>query len=146
MTIFTYITGITLGSMIGEMVIHGGMEFMEEVVSVILWGVFSFVVEYIGLKIPSMRFVLNNEPSIVIKRDEIQIEELRKMRPTTDDLMMLLREKDVFTVQECLVCNLRTSRRAECHEKSRQTVHVYGEHRFTAEKPILSAKLADYKW
>lgn len=100
MTIFTYITGITLGSMIGEMVIHGGMEFLEEVVSVILWGLFSFIVEYIAMKIPGTRSALNNEPSIVIKRGEIQVDELRKMRLTTDDLMMLLREKDVFTVQD----------------------------------------------
>jgi uncharacterized membrane protein YcaP (DUF421 family) len=100
MTIFTYITGITLGSMVGEMVIHGGVEFWEEIVGVVLWGVFSFVVEYIGLKIPFMRVVLDSEPTIVIKRGEIQVEELRKMRLTMDDLTMLLREKDVFTVRD----------------------------------------------
>lgn len=100
MTIFTYITGITLGSMIGEMAIHGGTEFVEEIVSVILWGVFSFTVEYIGMKVPCMRTVLNSEPSIVIKRGKLQVDELRKMRLTLDDLMMLLREKDVFTVQD----------------------------------------------
>lgn len=100
MTIFTYITGITLGSMIGEMVIHGGVELVEEIVGVILWGVFSFVVEYVGLKIPFMRVVLDSEPTIVIKRGEIQIKELRKMRLNMDDLTMLLREKDVFNVRD----------------------------------------------
>ena len=100
MTIFTYITGITLGSMIGDMVIHGGIEFWEEILGVILWGVFSFAVEYIGLKIPFLRIVLDSEPTIVIKRGEIQVNELRKMRLNMDDLTMLLREKDVFTVQD----------------------------------------------
>ncbi len=100
MTIFTYITGITLGSMIGEMVIHGGVEFVEEIIGVTLWGIFSFVVEYVGLKIPFMRVVLDSEPTIVIKRGEIQIKELRKMRLNMDDLTMLLREKDVFTVRD----------------------------------------------
>lgn len=100
MTIFTYITGITLGSMIGEMVIHGGVEFWEEVVGVILWGVFSFAVEYVALKIPFMRVVLDSEPTIVIKRGEIQVKELRKMRLNMDDLTMLLREKDVFTIRD----------------------------------------------
>ena len=100
MTIFTYITGITLGSMIGEMVIHGGVEFMEEIVGVTLWGVLSFVVEYAGLKIPFMRVILDSEPSIVIKRGEIQVKELRKMRLNMDDLTMLLREKDVFSVRD----------------------------------------------
>lgn len=100
MTIFTYITGITLGSMIGEMVIHGGVEFWEEVVGVILWGIFSFIVEYVGLKVPFMRVVLDSEPTIVIKRGEIQVKELRKMRLNMDDLTMLLREKDVFTVRD----------------------------------------------
>lgn len=100
MTIFTYITGITLGSMIGEMVIHGGVEFVEEIVGVTLWGVFSFVVEYVGLKIPFMRVVLDSEPTIVIKRGEIQVKELRKMRLNMDDLTMLLREKDVFNVRD----------------------------------------------
>lgn len=100
MTIFTYITGITLGSMIGEMVIHGGVEFVEEIIGVTLWGAFSFVVEYVGLKIPFMRVVLDSEPTIVIKRGEIQVKELRKMRLNMDDLTMLLREKNVFTVRD----------------------------------------------
>lgn len=100
MTIFTYITGITLGSMIGDMVIHGGVEFAEEVLAVVLWGVFSFLVEYIGLKVPFFRVVLDSEPTIVIKRGEIQIKELRKMRLNMDDLTMLLREKDVFTIKD----------------------------------------------
>lgn len=100
MTIFTYITGITLGSMIGEMVIHGGVEFWEEILGVVLWGAFSFIVEYVGLKIPFTRVVLDSEPSIVIKRGEIQVQELRKMRLNMDDLTMLLREKDVFTVRD----------------------------------------------
>ncbi|MFT9055328.1 MAG: DUF421 domain-containing protein [Ethanoligenens sp.] len=100
MTIFTYITGITLGSMIGEMVIHGGVEFMEEIEAMVLWGAFSFIVEYVGLKIPFMRVVLDSEPAIVIKHGEIQVKELRKMRLNMDDLTMLLREKDVFTVRD----------------------------------------------
>ena len=86
--------------MIGEMVIHGGVELVEEIVGVILWGVFSFVVEYVGLKIPFMRVVLDSEPTIVIKRGEIQVKELRKMRLNMDDLTMLLREKDVFNVRD----------------------------------------------
>ncbi len=98
MTIFTYITGITLGSMIGEMVIHGGVELLEEIVGVALWSVLSFAVEYSALKIPFMRVVLDSEPSIVIKRGEIQVKALRKMRLNMDDLTMLLREKDVFTI------------------------------------------------
>lgn len=100
MTIFTYITGITLGSMIGEMVIHGGVEFIEEIIAVILWGAFSFIVEYVGLKIPFMRVVLDSEPTIVIKHGKIQVKELRKMRLNMDDLTMLLREKDVFTIRD----------------------------------------------
>lgn len=100
MTIFTYITGITLGSMIGDMVIHSGVEFWEEIIGVILWAVLSFVVEYIGLKIPFMRVVLDSEPTIVIKRGEIQVDELRKMRLNMDDLTMLLREKDIFAVRD----------------------------------------------
>lgn len=99
-TIFTYITGITLGSMIGEMVIHGGVEFWEEIEGVTLWGVFSFIVEYVALKIPFMRVVLDSEPTIVIKHGVIQVQELRKMRLNMDDLTMLLREKGIFNVQD----------------------------------------------
>ena len=100
MTIFTYISGITLGSMVADMVIHGGVEFIEEIIGVILWGVFTFIVEYATLKIPLMRVVLDSEPTIVIKRGVIQVNELRKMRLNMDDLTMLLREKDVFNIRD----------------------------------------------
>ena len=100
MTIFTYITGITLGSMIGEMVIHGGSEFLEEIVGVVLWSALSFAVEYVGLKAPLFRVMLDGEPTILIKRGEIQAKQLRKMRLNMDDLTMLLREKDVFSIRD----------------------------------------------
>lgn len=100
MTIFTYITGIALGNMAGDMVIHKDVKIIDGVVGMVMWSLLIFIMEYLALKIPAVRVLLDGEPIIVIKKGMIQSKELSKMRLNVDDLTMLLREKDVFAIRD----------------------------------------------
>lgn len=100
MTVFTYITGIALGNMAGDMVIHKDVEIIDAVVGMGLWSILIFIIEYLSLKLPFVRTVLDGEPAIVIKKGVIEVKELKKMRLNMDDLTMLLREKDIFSIKD----------------------------------------------
>jgi len=100
MTVFTYITGIALGNMAGDMIIHKDVEIMNGVIGMTLWSALIFLMEYLSLNLPGVRVLLDGEPVLVIKKGVVQAKELKKMRLNMDDLTMLLREKDVFSIRE----------------------------------------------
>ena len=86
MTVFTYITGIALGNMAGDMIIQKDVEIMNGVVGMTLWSVLIFLMEYLSLNLPGFRVLLDGEPVLVIKNGVIQAKELKKMRLNMDDL------------------------------------------------------------
>lgn len=100
LTIFTYITAIAMGNIAGDMVIHRDIKLLDGVVGLILWAVLTFLVEYLSLKSSKARVLLDGEPSIVIKKGEIMQKELASQRLNMDDLTMLLRINNVFSIAE----------------------------------------------
>jgi uncharacterized membrane protein YcaP (DUF421 family) len=100
LTIFTYITSIAMGNIAGDMVVHRDVKLIEGVVGLILWAGLTFLIEYISLKSSKARVLLDGEPTIVIKKGELMQKELAALRLNMDDLSMLLRINDVFSIKE----------------------------------------------
>lgn len=100
LTIFTYITGVTLGNMAGDMVVHRDIKLIDGVTGLIAWAFLTYVVEYISLKSSKARVLLDGEPTIVIKKGVIMQKQLSAQRLNMDDLTMLLRVNNVFSIQD----------------------------------------------
>ncbi|WZL74569.1 DUF421 domain-containing protein [Clostridiaceae bacterium 35-E11] len=100
LTHFTYITGIALGNIVGDMVVHRDIKLIDGFVGVILWSLLTLLLEYISLKSSKARVLLDGEPAIVIKKGKIQQKVLAKSKLNIDDLSMLLRNKDVFSFSD----------------------------------------------
>ena len=98
LTVFTYITGIALGSMAGEMVIHTDVNILDAMIRMALWCVLVLIIEFISLKSAHARVLLDGEPAIVIKKGQIVEKSLRKHRLNMDDLAMQLRLNKVFSI------------------------------------------------
>lgn len=98
MNIFTYITGIVVGSMVGEIIIHKDVRISEGIASLVLWCFLAIIVEYIGLISTTARVILDGEPSIIIKKGKIIEKQLKKGRLNMDDLSMLLRTNKIFSI------------------------------------------------
>nr|WP_323372905.1 DUF421 domain-containing protein [Tumebacillus lacus] len=100
MTFFTYITGIALGNIAGDMVVHRDITVLDGVTGMVLWAVLTLVVEFASLKSSKARVLLDGEPTIVIKEGRVLERAMASNRLNMDDLSMLLRNKDVFSVGE----------------------------------------------
>lgn len=100
LTIFTYITGVAMGNVAGDMVVHRDIKLIDGVVALILWAILTFIVEYISMKSSKARVFLDGEPSIVIKKGVIMQKALASQRLNMDDLTMLLRTNNVFSIKE----------------------------------------------
>lgn len=100
LTIFTYITGIAMGNIAGDMVVHRDIKLVDGISGLIVWAVMTFIVEYISLKSSKARVLLDGEPTIVIKKGVIMQKELASQRLNMDDLSMLLRLNSIFSIQD----------------------------------------------
>ena len=100
LTFFNYITGITIGSIAADIAGESKTPFFEGLTSLIWWSFLTFLVGYIGLKSSKVRLVIDGQPIIVIKDGKILEDTLGKHHLNMDDLSMLLREKNVFSISE----------------------------------------------
>ena len=100
LSVFTYITGIALGSMTAEMVIYSEVGILRGSVALVLWSLLVLLIEWISLKSPRARVVLDDQPAIIIKKGLILEKSLKRQRLNLDDLFMQLRLNQVFSVMD----------------------------------------------
>jgi len=99
-SIFTYITGIAVGNMAGDMIIHKDVKIRDGLTGMAIWCFFTFLIEFISIKSAKARVILDGQPTIVIKKGQIIKKELKRLRLNIDDLTMLLRTKNIFSITD----------------------------------------------
>jgi uncharacterized membrane protein YcaP (DUF421 family) len=100
MTFFTYITGITLGNIAGDMVVHRDIKVIDGITGLTLWAFLRLGIEHLSVESSKARILLDGEPTIVIKNGKILEKAMASSKLNMDDLSMLLRDKNVFSVRE----------------------------------------------
>ena len=98
LNVFTYISGIAIGSMVSDIILHSDIDFWSSMFGVVLWVGFVFCVELAGLKNVKVRELLDGQPVILVKSGKILYDALKKERLNIDDLTMMLRTNNVFSI------------------------------------------------
>ncbi len=99
-TFFTYITGIALGNIAGDMVVHRDIKLINGVAGLTFWAILTLTIEFISLKSAKARVLLDGEPTIIIKNGKILEKAMASNKLNMDDISMLLRTKNIFSVTE----------------------------------------------
>lgn len=99
-TYFDYITGITLGSIAGSVSVEEHVTLGIGTTAFVTWTILAFLLSFICLKSYKARNFLDGQPDIIIKNGEIMQGTLKKTHLNIDDITMLLREKDVFSISD----------------------------------------------
>lgn len=97
---FHYITGITIGSIAGEISAQSETHFINGFIALIWWFIFTMVMSMILLRWKKARKILDDEPTTIIREGVILERSLKSLRLHMDDVMMLLREQSIFSVQD----------------------------------------------
>ncbi len=100
LTIFTYINGIALGNIAGNMVVDKDISIIDSITGLTVWVLLTIIVEVLSLKSAKARTILDGEPAIVIKKGKIMYDVLTSQRLNIDDLTMLLRTNNVFSIKD----------------------------------------------
>lgn len=100
LTYFNYVTGITIGSMAGDMMSETDIPFWYGLGSMVWWTILTIAVGFISLKFPKTRQPIDGEPTIIINKGVLEEKVLRSSRITLEDVGMMLRNKGVFSITE----------------------------------------------
>jgi uncharacterized membrane protein YcaP (DUF421 family) len=100
LTFFNYVTGVSLGNIAGDMVVHKDIKPLDGFIGITLWALLTFTLGYISLKSSKAKKLINGEPAIVIKNGVVFHDILASHRINMDDLSMLLRTNSIFSIKD----------------------------------------------
>lgn len=100
MSFFNFIAGITIGTITAEIAMDTKGNSVVPVTAMLVLVALTILIEAMDIKSFKLRRLVNSTPQIVIENGSIVDKNLKKSRLTLDELMMHLREKDIFNVAD----------------------------------------------
>ncbi len=100
LSFFEYIAGMTMGDIAAEVSTGLEQNYIHGVLSIAVFSMIPFLAGLLALKSKKMRDFFEGKATIVIKDGKILEDNLKKEKYTSDELLELLRKKDVFRVAD----------------------------------------------
>ena len=100
LTFFDHVVSITIGSIIASIAVDRSIKVVDGIIATIVWGILPIIVGYISLKNLIFRKIVDSEPLIIIRNGAIIDKNMAKTRYHIGDLLMQLRQKNVFDITE----------------------------------------------
>ncbi|WP_046174393.1 DUF421 domain-containing protein [Domibacillus indicus] len=100
LSFFEYVAGITIGSIGAEVVTGLDRNIFHGVVGIIVFTLVPFLVAVLSMKSKKFRTLVEGEGVPFIQNGKVLEDNLKKERYSTDELLELLRKKDVFRVAD----------------------------------------------
>jgi uncharacterized membrane protein YcaP (DUF421 family) len=98
--VFDFIVAVTIGAIAGADIADPSIHHGPTAFAIIALALFQIVYSVIILKNRTIGKLMTFEPTIVIQQGKIRIDKLKKLKYTIDTLLHLLREKDIFDLNE----------------------------------------------
>lgn len=100
MTFFNFVSAIALGSIGANVAVNANLSLQNGILSIIGWGLITIIIGLVDIKSKKARVLIEGEPIIVIKDGQVMEQKLRQLRMDTDELISMLRKKNVFSLKD----------------------------------------------
>ncbi|MBO1513656.1 DUF421 domain-containing protein [Metabacillus bambusae] len=100
LSFFEYVTGISIGSIGAEVAMGLERNIMNGIIGIIIFAAIPFLAGFLSLKSKTFRDFIEGRATVFIKDGKIMEDNLKKEKYTTDELLELLRKRDVFKVAD----------------------------------------------
>jgi len=127
LTYFDYIVGISIGSIAGEAAVNKSVEIVDIIISIAIWSVLTILISEITLKNIKLRLLIDSEPLLIIDKGKVIYKNMKKARYNMGDLLMQLRNKDVFYITDVEIAILEPDGKLSVLKKSEQTIVTVGD-------------------
>ncbi|TKC18093.1 YetF domain-containing protein [Robertmurraya kyonggiensis] len=98
--IFDFLIIITLGAVVGADIADPNIAHIHTAMAIIGLALLQKLISYMTIRFRKFRNAITFEPTIVIMDGNFKVENLRKIQYSIDEILQMLREKDVFDVSE----------------------------------------------
>ena len=100
LTMFEYVTGITIGNIGAEVVTGLEQKIHLGIIALVTTAAIPFAASFLAIKSKKARDLIDGNGTVLIKDGKILEDNLKTERITIDELLEMLRKKDVFQVSE----------------------------------------------
>ncbi|HHY73235.1 MAG TPA: DUF421 domain-containing protein [Bacillus bacterium] len=109
LSFFEYVNGITIGSIGAEVAMGLERNLFHGIIGLVIFAAVPYFAGFVSLKSKGFRDFVEGKATVFIKDGKIMEDNLKKERYTTDELLELLRRKDVFQVADVEFAVLETT-------------------------------------
>lgn len=100
LTYFDYIVGITIGSIASTLSVQVNENSWSTIAGMAVWAALAVTLALVGLKSPWLRKIIEGVPEALIQNGKIRHDVLKRNKLSMEELMSMLRTKDVFNVED----------------------------------------------
>nr|WP_051081166.1 DUF421 domain-containing protein [Salsuginibacillus kocurii] len=100
LTPFDFISALVLGELVGNAIYDKEIGVNYVLYALALWTMLIATVEWVTQKFKKSRFLLEGEPTVIIRNGELDFQAMKKQRLDINQMQHLLRDNDVFSVRE----------------------------------------------
>lgn len=120
MTFFDYIAGISIGNLSAVLAIDHSRTVGPVLLALLLWTTYTILLDIISLKSRRARKFIEGRPTILIQNGKVMEGNLKKIRFSVDDLLMVLRQKNIFNIADVEFALLESDGKASVLPKSQK--------------------------
>ncbi|MFT8352054.1 DUF421 domain-containing protein [Clostridium saccharoperbutylacetonicum] len=96
MNFFDFIMGVSMGSIVASAVVDKQFGAISAITALILFCILTIVTGYLSMKSLNIRKIINSEPINLVENGKIIEKNMKENKLTINELMMKLREKNMF--------------------------------------------------
>ena len=98
--VFDFLVVVILGAVVGADIADPEIEHIHTAAAIVLIGIFHIIITTLKIKYRKFGHIITFEPTIVIQEGKFIVKNLRKIRYSIDNILQMLREKDVFDIND----------------------------------------------
>jgi len=127
LTYFDYVVGITIGSIASTASVEKNVSIYDGIFCIIIWSVLTILISEITLRNIKLRLLIDSEPLLIIDKGKVIYKNMKKARYNIGDLLMQLRDKDIFYITEVEIAILEPDGKLSVLKKAEHTTLTVGD-------------------
>ncbi|KYG30746.1 hypothetical protein AZF04_18840 [Alkalihalobacillus trypoxylicola] len=109
MNVLDFIIAISIGSITANIAFNLEIHIHHLILAFSFFVIISILTSYVSLKSSTFRNFVTGNPTVIIEHGHLLEKNMKKARYNLDDLNQLLRDKDIFDIQEVLFAIVETN-------------------------------------
>jgi len=136
--VFDFLVIITLGAIVGADIADPKIPHIHTAVAIVLIGIFQRIVSKTVIRHRKFGHLITFEPTIVIQDGTFIFKNIKRLRYSIDNILQMLREKDVFDISEVHLGIVEANGRISILKKEGKTSVALEDMNLTKKSAIIS--------